>query len=808
MCAALNALHLEPKWHHFSFRHYICLYDSTCAFRHEEQTFLSCGLPSNPNREAQYIKVSHKVSLDSMPTVHVIHNHSPSSRKQGKLTLSRKKTIANNLLCELGSRVEGVCKKLAEEHLCQGGSPLLNRSAHVVVFGGDFNCDEADWTHFFKAKSTRWSPNPFQILKESVRVCESKPDPLHGDTAVVFNADVIKTTSTYGHTFKGFSDAHDAVLVSIVLRKPRSLLTLSAFQDKMASRRKWTDEQCVVSYAEQSVDQPSASAQYTSHQHHVQPLDRSSACVLNRYLPTHKVGCESDECAAVQPACRATTKIDQVHLNPATQEKISERNHVEYYAAQHVEAGTDTQQARKLCTANSNFDDSLLQAFFSSQCVVRPPCRTPGDHLAELADHDDRKALVVPAVQHGQHVNEESEESEDVDKPRLSDEDIREASDDDDAQHDDHLHEENAGNENDQAATSDSSFSKDDSNKDLHYVWNHLDDINDEEDDEEDRDSNEEEGETTEEENDDHHNATATTTIFDRNDDDLWGAFLAAAALASTEASNDQRELAESIRQLTNRFLHAPDDPKGTLSKSMWIDDETGYVKLVPPPRLAPAHKFQHLLKVTRLRYENAIRHRRCRIARCSTSLTDDEREEEMTRWQGAFHDWSDKPQKLSRGANKHVRSAFEVYKMQLCGNKDLVHMLVQYPLHKSVNPVRWITSFLSTQNTIHSSPDYRQAVEQSKILTPERSDLKIAARRLRRQYTHAQYIHKALQKNWTWRAWGDLADYERQLWHMFKSGELENKVAEADAKTGHSRLTHARRRPKRSFVSHQLQHI
>ena len=144
---------------------------------------------------------------------------------------------------------------------------------------------------------------------------------------------------------------------------------------------------------------------------------------------------------------------------------------------------------------------------------------------------------------------------------------------------------------------------------------------------------------------------------------------------------------------------------------------------------------------------------------------------------------------------------------MQLCGNKDLVHMLVQYPLHKSVTPVRWITSFLSTQNTIHRSPDYRQAVEQSKILTPERSDLKIAARRLRRQYAHAQYIHKALQKNWTWRAWGDLADYERQLWQMFKNGELENKVAEADAKTGHSRLIHARRKPMRAIVSDRLKH-
>ena len=237
----------------------------------------------------------------------------------------------------------------------------------------------------------------------------------------------------------------------------------------------------------------------------------------------------------------------------------------------------------------------------------------------------------------------------------------------------------------------------------------------------------------------------------------------------------------------------------------MWIDGEKRYVRLVDPPPLAPAHTFQHLLKVTRLRYEIAIRHRRCRIAQCSTSLTDAEREEEMRRWQEEIYEWSDNPEKLSRGANKHVRSAFEVYKMQLCGNKDLVHMLVQYPLHKSIDSVRWIKCFLRTQDTIHSSQDYRQVVEQSRILTPERSELKTAARHLRRQYIHAQYIHKALQKNWTWNAWEDLEDYERHLWQMFKSGELKNKVAEADAKSGHDRLTHARRRPFRSLVARDM---
>ena len=163
---------------------------------------------------------------------------------------------------------------------------------------------------------------------------------------------------------------------------------------------------------------------------------------------------------------------------------------------------------------------------------------------------------------------------------------------------------------------------------------------------------------------------------------------------------------------------------------------------------MAPAEKFQHLLQVTRQRWENAIWHRGY-TAQWSPSLTDKERELEMERWKNSIYEWSCKPYELSKKPPGKTRSAFEAYKVQLCGNKDLVQMLVEYPLHKSVNPVRWIESFLRSQGHIRKSPYYQKALRQSKKKTPQKKNLKLAAQHLRRKYTEAWHIDELLWSDW-----------------------------------------------------------
>ena len=140
---------------------------------------------------------------------------------------------------------------------------------------------------------------------------------------------------------------------------------------------------------------------------------------------------------------------------------------------------------------------------------------------------------------------------------------------------------------------------------------------------------------------------------------------------------------------------------------------------------------------------------------------------------------------------------------MSLCGNKDLVQMLVQYPLHMSVNPVRWIKSFLRSQDHVYSSQQYQKALEQSQKLTPERLKLKIAAQLLRHKYSHAQQINEKLETDWY--AWYNLSVNEQQLWFLFNSGELKSMVDEADGKTGHNHVTHVNRVPMRAFTAMQL---
>ena len=860
-------------WRFYSFRHYICFYDSLCGFFHLEQTCLSCGLPSNTDREAQYIQVSHR----GTPTIHIVHNHSPSSKAQKVLKDSQKKTIATNLVCEVGGRIAGITKDQAAKQLREGTSRLLNESAHILVLGGDFNCDESHWITFFKEEAV------FEHLQKYVRICESHAQALHGDTAVVFNADVMKTESRYGKSFGGFSDSHDAVPVWVILThdalvEPHAVLSDTASCSAVVeplpshspnnSKDVWKHDltsppwSCIAkppylstSSTLQSKDVGIAGQHASQNMHELPACSSDDAPRINNHNDD-----DDDEMIGSNPNVIANvTDFVVGHL-------------VQDDDAQKAEARTDTQQTIIRGTVISQLDaprssmGALLQKMAHRQKVTDAKsfdtcAANSQDHL-ETVPNQDKCPIKAGTVRTNSKLFEvlpclkQNEERQIVQKATFPHQNVQETVNDDAAQYGEHVDEQdptfstsvvassstspltehmNPGlivdkkcwhfggtstekqdrdsrqveqHANDQGAIMDDSFvlvrqdvsaeedaARHEQKEHAGYWWdcNPLLSIDDK------RVSGDEQSEDTDEESEDENSSNATEVMWtNRTDDEIWQAFLAAAACISTEASNQQREIAQSIKDLTDRFLHPPEHPKGC----MWIHSEQQWVELCAPPALVPAQKFQHLLAVTRQRYQNAISHR-CWTARGSPALTEDEREQEMERWRNDIHEWSKKADELRRASPQKRRSAFETYKFQLCGNKDLVHMLVQFPLHMAVNPVMWIRSFLRSQDYIRQLPAYDQAVRQSIQLTQEQKVLKNNARRQRRQYQRAQQIVKLLQNNR--KAWYRLTDDDQQLWWRIE--DLKNAMDEANAKTGHSQLSHSQRVPMRSWVARQMGH-
>jgi len=840
LCDIVNAGPGESQWKHFSFRHYICLYDNGTDFLHLEQPCLPCGLLSNLHREAQYIQVKlrqpssgnaaqHVVRV--MPTLHVVHNHNASSPKQGRLELSQKKTIAGNLMQGIASRIGG------KDALTQLG----DKDLHMVVYGGDFNCNKVMWHHILR-EHTAFANWRFDNLP---RICESHPDALHGDTAVVFNADVVDTVSSYGKSFQGFSDAHDAVLVTImceVAKAPapppphglpswasgsvqrvgqptietttnmhssharqcdaaqlvrmstvmqhdtKTLPVLNAastfrLHRLLEKRKQIVDGQCSASFAEQEVDDAVS-----------EPMDVAVA-LLNAGI-REIIGDD-----AVQHERYVETSLNDVKSD-ARPGKDAEEVHITEAPApspRHGSASCASSSALRVEQPTIEITTNMHSSH-ARQCDAAQQVGLSTDMPQEVPQHDTTTHTSSAAWQVDDAVSQGKGTS------ALLDGGITQIIEDDAVQHEPYI----ATSLND--INSDARPGKDaqeehketgHQQEDVTLFGRHIGDTI--EDDDEDNEDEDEDEDDEDEDND----SLATNAVYDRDDDNLWQAFLAAAAYAASAANEEQRQLAKAIQQLTQRFLHAADDERGSFVKWKWVENEQQYVKLLPPSSLAPAQKFQHLIQITRRRWENAIKHRR-QIPHCSSSLTDGEREAELRRWKNDLDEWSTYPDWLRNSPAKDTRSAFEAYKIQLCGNKDLVHMLVQHPLHKSVNPVRWIKSFLRSQDHVYNSSLYRKAVAQSKRLSDdssgERLKLKKAAYHLRDRFSEAKRLNAELRKDW-WGTWNRWSTDQRQLWNLLESGELKRMVDEADRAHGSSFVAHKNRLPMRALMGLQLKH-
>ena len=170
--------------------HYIFLWN-TRALKMIHYSVISCGIPSQSYRQAQYFKFH---STLKQKELHIVHNHSPSSGKK-KLTMQRR---------------EDICTTLWNHVLANS-----NAAQPAALFGGDFNCSILEWNLCLKNVHKSWS------TRRSVQFCRSRKDGHHGDNAVAFNVRAYQQDSGFGTRSRTgsqtkadvCSDDHDVIIV-------------------------------------------------------------------------------------------------------------------------------------------------------------------------------------------------------------------------------------------------------------------------------------------------------------------------------------------------------------------------------------------------------------------------------------------------------------------------------------------------------------------------------------------------------------------------------------------------------------------
>ena len=179
----------QPVWIGKADVHYIFVWNTdalTCLL----YEVISCGIQEQGERKAQYFQF---VTVMGGETLHVFHNHSPSSDLRN-LTIGRRKRICSTFW----------------HHAARKSSA----AQPAVLFSGDFNCSPVEWgacfTDLIKTQSAR----------RTVQICRARPMGGHkGDNAIAINVLATQETSGFGVSWQSkseaFSDDHDVVLVPL-----------------------------------------------------------------------------------------------------------------------------------------------------------------------------------------------------------------------------------------------------------------------------------------------------------------------------------------------------------------------------------------------------------------------------------------------------------------------------------------------------------------------------------------------------------------------------------------------------------------
>ena len=193
----LNSATSPGTWGGASCHHYVTLWRKDLGFTCVEEQSFWCRVETRDWQKGQYLKFVH---ADWPQPINVVHNHSVSSDKRGKLTPKMRSTIAQT----------------AWDIVCRADSA----AQPVAVFGGDYNCTPLQWHSVISDMHATKATRRREQLCVSRLIEEGGLAQKHGDDALAINCLALHEASRYGNSFRakgvtnnGFSDNHDLVLV-------------------------------------------------------------------------------------------------------------------------------------------------------------------------------------------------------------------------------------------------------------------------------------------------------------------------------------------------------------------------------------------------------------------------------------------------------------------------------------------------------------------------------------------------------------------------------------------------------------------
>ena len=160
-------------------------------------------------------------------------------------------------------------------------------------------------------------------------------------------------------------------------------------------------------------------------------------------------------------------------------------------------------------------------------------------------------------------------------------------------------------------------------------------------------------------------------------------------------------ELDIALEDIANKFLF----DNSAFKQILYVEGQ-GYQRLASTFAVSSAQKWEHMLTITRQRYEIAVRSRPWGSVAQPSSLSDREMRDLMNAWRNDYSSWlrnvgryEELKAVSSRGsgqrAHQYLKQTFSTHLMELCGCKPLVSALIQSPLHMSSDPIIWCQAFL-----------------------------------------------------------------------------------------------------------------
>ena len=272
----------------------------------------------------------------------------------------------------------------------------------------------------------------------------------------------------------------------------------------------------------------------------------------------------------------------------------------------------------------------------------------------------------------------------------------------------------------------------------------------------------------------------------DQEEGDLqsWAQF----SHAASKVVDKHPELAKALEDIAGKFLFE----NSKFNQVIHVEGH-GYQKLASTFAASPGPKWEHLLKMTRDRYEIAVRDRRGGSVAQPSDLSDQEMRDLMNAWRNDYCSWSRNVAKIeelegmaarkmkgsAQDVHQYLKQTFSTFLMELCGCKPLVSALIKSPLHMSSDPATWCKAFLEAHDEYLQSEQRDKAVKASEKKSKTQEMLKRRAHALRQKLLRAKNLYnKVLRQS---DVWHHLGESDQDLYWQYHRGILEQEVLRAN---------------------------